>query len=208
MANIRSIHSVCNSLVQYLHNAYEAYPLPMGPAGVTLQEEYPCNFRVLASGELEEASDFGTTVSLYLYRVMVNEHMRSQPAARGPRDARPPLSLDLHLLITVWSDSAVAEQTICAWVMQQLDQHPILDVSSLSEEGGWRSDDVVQIVPTELSNEDLMRIWDALAPGYHLSLSYVARVVRIDPDEVAAGLPVVATRYRYQQHTEASTDVD
>ena len=196
MANIKSIHSVCNSIMQFLHNAYEATPVPFGPPDSTLQDEWPCSFRVLSSGELKAGTDFGTTLSLYLYRVMVNEHARSQPAGKG---IVLPLSVDLHFLITVWSESAAAEQTLCAWAMSQLHQHPILDVSSLTEEGGWRNDDMVKIIPTELSNEDLMRIWDALAPDYRLSLSYIARVISIDSVEISAGLPVVATRYQYEE---------
>lgn len=204
MANIKSIHSVCNSIMQFLHNAYEAYPVPDGAPGTTMQDETPCNFRVLSSGELKANADFGTTLSLYLYRVTVNEHVRSQPA-RTRTTSNVPLSVDLHFLITVWSESAAAEQTICAWAMNQLHQHPIMDVSSLSEEGGWRNDDLVQIIPAELSNEDLMRIWDALAPDYRLSLSYIARVIRIDAADVAEGLPVVATRYQYE---DKAVDVD
>lgn len=196
MANIRAIHSVCNSLVRFLHDAYLAYRPPGAPEGSTLQEEYPCSFRVLSSGELKASPDFGTTLSLYLYRVKVNEHRRLQPVSRDAGGALP-LSLDLHFLITVWADNAAAEQTIAAWAMQQLDQHPVMDLSSLDAAGGWRADDLVQIVPAELSNEDLMRIWDALAPDYRLSLSYVARVVRIDPEEAATGLPVVATRFEH-----------
>ncbi len=187
---------MCNSIVQFLHNAYEAYPVPFGAPGSTMQDEYPCTFRVLASGELKATTDFGTTLSLYLYRVMVNEHVRNQPVRGG---SAVPLAVDLHFLVTVWSESAAAEQTICGWVMDQLHQHPIMDVSSLTEEGGWRNDDVVQIIPAELSNEDLMRIWDALAPDYRLSLSYIARVIRIDAADVAEGLPVVATRYQYEE---------
>jgi hypothetical protein len=201
MANIKSIHSLCNSIVQFLHNAYDATPVPFGAPDSTLQDEYPCSFRVLASGELKAGTDFGTTLSLYLYRVMVNEHLRSQPVHAGTGSAVP-LAVDLHFLITVWSDSAAAEQTICAWAMSQLHQHPILDVSSLTEEGGWRKEDVVQIIPAELSNEDMMRIWDALAPDYRLSLSYIARVIRIDSDELPAGLPVVATRYQYEERDD------
>ncbi|MBV5316381.1 MAG: DUF4255 domain-containing protein [Desulfobulbaceae bacterium] len=184
--------------MQFLHNAYEATPVPFGAPGSTLQDEYPCSFRVLASGELKASTDFGTTLSLYLYRVMVNEHVRSQPASSGTGSAVP-LAVDLHFLITVWSESAAIEQTLCAWAMSQLHQHPIMDVSSLTEEGGWRNDDVVQIIPAELSNEDLMRIWDALAPDYRLSLSYIARVIRIDSADVPMGLPVVATRYQYEE---------
>lgn len=198
MANIKSIHSVCNSIMQFLHNAYEATPVPFGAPGSTMPDEHPCAFRVLASGELKASADFGTALTLYLYRVMVNEHVRGQPVRSGNGNAVP-LSVDLHFLITVWSESAAAEQTICGWAMSQLHQHPIMDVSSLTEEGGWRNDDVVQIIPAELSNEDLMRIWDALAPDYRLSLSYIARVIRIDSADVAEGLPVVATRYQYEE---------
>lgn len=200
MANIKSVHSVCNSIIQFLQNAYEAFPVPDAPPGVTLQEEYPCDFRVVASGELKASTDFGTALSLYLYRVTVNEHVRGQPVHRDGRSSVP-LAVDLHFLITVWSESAVAEQTICAWVMQQLHQQPIMDISSLTEEGGWRNDDVVQIIPAELSNEDLMRIWDALAPDYRLSVSYIARVIRIDSAEMPQGLPVVATRYQLEEQT-------
>ena len=199
MANIKSIHSVCNSVIQFLHNAYEAYPVPDGDPDSTMQDEYPCNFRILSSGELEPGADFGTTLSLYLYRVLINEHVRSQPITGRDRSSPLPLSVDIHFLISVWSDSAAAEQTICAWAMHQLHQHPIMDVSSLTEEGGWRNDDVVQIIPAELSNEDLMRVWDALAPNYRLSLSYIARVIRIDPEDTGTGLPVVATRYQYEE---------
>jgi len=198
MANIKSIHSVCNSIMQFLHNAYEATPVPFGALGSTMQDEYPCSFRVLASGELKASTDFGTTLSLYLYRVMVNEHVRSQPVVNG-KSSTVPLAVDLHFLLTIWSESAAAEQTLCAWAMSQLHQHPIMDVSSLTEEGGWRNDDVVQIIPAELSNEDLMRIWDALAPDYRLSLSYIARVIRIDSADIPVGLPVVATRYQYEE---------
>lgn len=201
MATIKSIHSVCNSIIQFLHNAYEATPVPYGPPNTTLQDEYPCSFRVLASSELKASTDFGTTVSLYLYRVTVNEHLRNQPALIR-RGSGSPLAVDLHFLLTIWSESAVAEQTLCAWAMSLLHQHPLMDISSLSQEGGWGHDDVVQIIPAELSNEELMRLWDALAPDYHLSIPYIARVVRIDAEAVSTGQPVVATRYQYENRDE------
>jgi hypothetical protein len=206
MANIKSIHSVCNSIVQFLRNAYEVDAIPDGEARTTMQNEYPCEFRVLSSGELTTDPVFATSLSsLYLYRVTVNEHVRNQPLpsriGTGSADT-PPLSLDLHFLISVWSKSAAAEQTICAWTMSQLHRHPILDVSSLTAEGGWRNDDLVQIIPAELSNEDLMRVWDALAPSYRLSLSYIARVVRIDAADAEAGLPVVAKRLEFREKSD------
>ncbi len=176
--------------MQFLRNAYPQ----------ELRDAHPCDFRLLSSGELaEDSDDFGTMVSLYLYRVIINEHTRNALAKGQPSDSRVSLSVDLHFMLSIWADSAAAEHSICAWAMSELHQHPILDASSLTEEGGWTLDDVVHIIPAELSNEDLMRIWDAIVPYYRLSVSYIARVVRIDNGPVESGLPVVATRHEYRQ---------
>jgi hypothetical protein len=189
MANIFSINSVGDSIMQFLRNAYPQ----------DLRDAHPCDFRIVSSGELaEDTDDFNTTISLYLYRIIMNEHVRNTSSSRQLRDSSVPLSVDLHFMLSIWANSASAEHTICAWAMSQLHQHPIMDVSSLTEEGGWSTDDVVHIIPAELSNEDLMRIWDAIAPFYRLSVSYIARVIRIDADESETGLPVVATRQQYR----------
>jgi hypothetical protein len=193
MANIYSIYSVGGSIIQFLRNAYPQ----------ELREAHPCDFRVVSSGELAgEPVDFDTVVTLYLYRTIINEHIRNTPSARQRGERGVPLSVDLHFMLSIWANSADAEHTICAWVMRQLHQHPIMDVSSLTEEGGWSPDDVVHIIPAEISNEDLMRIWDAIAPHYRLSVSYIARVVRIDVDEVAVDLPVISTQFEYGQEVE------
>jgi hypothetical protein len=144
-----------------------------------------------------ETGDFPTTLSLYLYRVTMNEHLRNIARVNGFTDNDVPLSIDLHYLLTVWANNAVAEHTILAWAMRELYLHPVLDISSLSPEAGWTAGDVVQLIPAELSNEDVMRIWDALEPPYRLSISYIARVVRIDADTTEDSRPVVATRFSY-----------
>ena len=48
-----------------------------------------------------------------------------------------------------------------------------------------------------------MRIWDTLEPDYRLSVGYVARVVRIEPDEIPEQRAVVATRFNYAVPAEA-----
>lgn len=185
MANLQAIHSVGVSLITYLRNAY---PEP-------LRTRHPCEFRLLSSGELATNDDMGTTLSLFLYRVTINEHLRNTKRANDPSDGAVPLALDLHYLMTVWADNALAEHSILAWAMHQLYLHPVLDISSLSPEAEWSPGDAIQWIPAELSNEDIMRIWDALEPAYRLSVSYIARVVRIDTGGIAGVRPVVATRY-------------
>jgi hypothetical protein len=121
--------------------------------------------------------------------------VRNTGSAERPADpATRPLALELHYLFTAWADSALAEQAVLSWVMLQLHQRPLLDRSILTAEGGWGVGDQIQIVPSELSHEDMMRVWDALDPAYRLSVAYVARVVRIEREAVPAGRPVVATR--------------
>jgi hypothetical protein len=96
----------------------------------------------------------------------MNEHLRNTRKSSSALESNVPLALDLHYLITVWATSAAAEHTILAWTMRQLFLNPILDMAFLSSEGGWNAGDVVQLFPAELSNEDVMRIWDALEPPY------------------------------------------
>jgi hypothetical protein len=187
MANVFAIHSVGSSLVTYLKNSYPD----------SLQDDFPCDFKLVSSGELAVMEkDLDGVVSLFLHRITANEHLRT--ARRGdPLDASIPLSIDLHYLLSVWHSGAAAEQVILAWAMRQLHLRPVLDASSLSPDAGWAPGDVVHILPAELSSEDLMRIWDAIVPAYRLSVSYIARVVRIDGPPVPAGRPVVATRFEY-----------
>ncbi|MCP3963680.1 MAG: DUF4255 domain-containing protein [bacterium] len=187
MADIQAIHSVGNSLVTYLRNSY---PEP-------LATDHRCQFRLLSSGQLADEDDLATTtLSLYLYRVTINDYLRNRGPMDDPTTPQVPLSVDLHYLLTVWAGNSLDEHLILAWAMRQIHLHPVLDVSSLTPEAGWRKGDVIHLIPAELSNEDLMRIWDALTPSYRLSFSYIARVVRIDPDQVADSRPVVvATRF-------------
>ena len=185
MANILAVHSVGASLATYLRNSYPN----------DLRTAHPCEFKLYSSAEMGSTEERTTTLSLYLYRMTMNEHVRNVRGTNDPNVAETPLSVDLHFLLTAWADNALAEQTILTWAMRQLHQRPVLDRSTLSPEGGWESSDVVHVIPAELNHEDLMRIWDALEPSYRLSLSYIARVVRIDPEASPSGLPVVVRNF-------------
>jgi hypothetical protein len=189
MANIQAIHSVGQSMATFLRNTY--------PDTVGAQAMPECDFALVSSGELAGTIDDTTRVTLFLYRVTVNEHSRQQRPGLMSPDQQAPLGLDLHFMLTAWAGNAQDELLTLTWAMRQLYQHPLLDASSLSPEAGWGPEEVIQIIPSELSTEDMMRIWDALDPAYRLSVSYIARMVRIDPDRIESGRPVVATRFAY-----------
>lgn len=186
MANFRALFDVGNSIARFLQNAYPA----------ALNTSYPCTFRLVSSGEVatEDTSNLNEVVSIFLHRISTNDNFRAATRVQDSPSKQPLLFLDLHYLITYWGTSAEAEQTILGWTMQQLQQTPVLDSSVLSSAAEWDVTESVQLVPADLSLEDILRIWDALGPKYRLSVSYMARVVRIDRS-IVPDVPVVATRY-------------
>lgn len=188
MANVFAVHSVGNSLMTYLKNAY---PEP-------LRTDVPFDFKLTSSGELAEGSDPRNTLTLFLFRITQNEHLRSRVTSNDAINSNPPLSIDLHFLLTAWADNALSEQTVLTWAMREIQMHPVLDSSSLSPEANWGPGDMVQLIPAELSADELFRVWELLQPKYHLSVSYIARVVRIDTD-TTGGESTVAMRFGFSE---------
>lgn len=190
MANVSAIYSVGDSLTAYLRHAYELTRVEEGlPAA---------NFALCHAGQMI-GTDNGTDpvdkpgLSLYLYRVTVNEHLRND----GGESGTPPLTVNLHYLLTVWADDAKAEHQLTAWAMRTLHTHQALSPSDLTPDGGWGNGELVQIIPAEISLEDATRIWDALHRPFRPSLTYIARGVGIGITPPRTGKPVVARRLSF-----------
>lgn len=136
-------------------------------------------------------------VSLFVYRVQAEGTYRMPAGRRGAngRRQRPQLPLELHFLLTAWAAEASMQHTIVAWMMRVLEDTPTLPASLLN--GLWpdvfRPDESLEIVLGDLSTEELVLLWGAVTERrYHLSVPYVARVLRIESavDEPMS-LPVV-----------------
>lgn len=188
MANEFALISLADSLAKRLDNAYP-------PA---LRATHGCSFQAVGSGGLlADLGGEGAVLTVWPHRVTVNEQLRNTQALSlqsGRRNRA--LGLDVHLLLSVWSASAATEFTVFAWMLRELHREPLLDASSLSSNGGWQSDDVVQLIPAEMTVEDMMRIWEAITPSYRLSAPFVARIVTLDVFEDEAA-PVIARRFDY-----------
>jgi hypothetical protein len=197
VASFLAIHSIGESLVSYIRHAYQTLPSDLKDTLPQIQ-----TLSLISSKEMG-ATPANTeperpALTLYLYRVTMNEHLRNQPVPGSASDGPPPLALDLHYLLTAWGDNSRDEHRLLGWVMHLLHTHQTLSASDLNEDGGWEPGEMIQLIPAELSNEDLMRIWDALQRPYSLSVSYIARVVRIDvPPAGPSGRPVVAKRLTF-----------
>ncbi len=189
MADFTAIYSVGNSLAQYLGNNLPA----------TLKTQFPnLQFQLVSSSQIaqEDTTQLNEVVTIFLHRITIDENFRAVTQIQDEPNKKAVLFLDLHYLITYWGSDPQEEQTVLGWTMQQLQLNPILDNSILTPSNIWGPTEEIQIVPADLSLEDILRIWDALGPKYRLSLAYLARVLRIDTT-VTPGPPVVATRFVY-----------
>jgi len=135
------------------------------------------------------AHDFSTPmqegVSVFLYRIYQNGTSRT-PAGRllpdGSRQSTK-LPVDLHFLMTAWAQKASLQNQIAGWMMRVMEDNPTLPASLLNaaEPGVFRSDEGVDITLTELSVEDMFRVWEVMIGHvYQLSVPYQARMIEIE----------------------------
>ena len=133
----------------------------------------------------------GPSITIFLYRVAVNPEMRNGPLRIRPdgKRARPLLPLELSYLVTPWANDTRDEVRIVGRVLQVLYDHAELGPADL-QGPSWTADDSVQLALETLPLEQHLRIWETSDLPYRLSLTYLARVVGIEPAEAAEVPPV------------------
>lgn len=144
----------------------------------------------------ETAKDAPGCLSLWLYRVMENGHLRNIPVEEPPGSTtrrQPPLSLDLHYLLTPFTSSAENDQILLSSSMQLLHDNPIVYVQDPVPD----TVDEIRVVLGRPEQAELIGIWEALNAPYRLSVTYVVRVVRIDSTRVDDTALVVDVRTIY-----------
>ena len=195
MANVFALHALSDGLARYLDRAFPA----------DLRATHPCSFESVGSGSLvrERPDGAGSRITIWPYRLLINEHQRNRQFPAGPGRINQPLPLDVHLMLTVWADAPGDELVLFAWAMRELYLLPVIDRSLLTTvDAGFDDGDQIQLAPTEMTVEDMMRIWDAVTPSYRLSAPFVARVVQLDVEH-DEGRNVVAQRLRFTDEVPA-----
>ena len=132
------------------------------------------------------------TVTVFLYRVAIHSEMRN--AARRVLDdgntTRPLLPMELYYLITPWAAQPQIEHLLVGRILQILYDHSELTRGDLKGES-WSPEDSVQLVLESLPNTEHYQIWDTTKLPYRLSLTYMARVVGIEPTVTIRASPIV-----------------
>ncbi|MCW5966832.1 MAG: DUF4255 domain-containing protein [Bryobacterales bacterium] len=138
---------------------------------------------------LFQASQFANppkdTVSLYLFRAVVNGNLRDIPPVRLSEVEREsaPLRLDLHYLLTAWAGSAMHQQRLLGWAARTLAHSPVIPATQLNNhvtDSMVLSDDDSLVVCFEpLSIQDMTSIWEGTKAQQQPSLVLMVPMVPV-----------------------------
>ncbi len=189
MADFRAIEGATTALVRLLQASYTS-----GDFGHDLlfQAYVPENFQ----------QPMSAGVSVLLYRIVVDGVQRMPPPRFDPtgNQTHPRLPVDLHYLLTFWARDASLQHRIAGWTMRIIEDTPVLPHGFLeaAAPGVFAPDEHIQLIPAELPNEDLFRIWDVLGQSrYQLSVPYLARNVMIESQR-----PIVVGELVQERHSD------
>jgi hypothetical protein len=145
----------------------------------------------------------GASLNVFLYGTAVNAGWRNQdlPRTRPGESATPPLSLNLHYLVTAYGrddtdQDAVSHRALAA-AMSVLHDHPVLSpdelTAALAHSDVAGQPERLRITPLPLSTDELSKLWTAFQTTLHVSAAYEVTVVLIDShSQGSAALPVLA----------------
>ena len=131
-----------------------------------------------------QPADEQRNISLWLYQVVPNEHLRNAAFVRQGSDGLeqyPPLSLNLYYLLTPSTGKDEGDQKVLGKALQVFHDQSILAMPS-SETPGEGEELHVALVQRTI--EELAEVWEALQKPYRPSVCYEVRVVRISSRRV------------------------
>jgi hypothetical protein len=133
---------------------------------------------ILLDSPSETAKDSSNRLSVFLYQIAEDPYMKNAPmvpgaSANGHRF--PPLTLDLHYMITPFVPQPEGNHLLLGKVMQVLYDNSTL----LLDDRVTGQTEPVRVVLNRLTLEEHTRVWDALREPYRLSVAYIARVPQV-----------------------------
>jgi len=124
------------------------------------------------------------TVSLWLYQVAPNEHLRNAPMERTADDGverYPPLSVNLYYLLTPSTGNDEGDQLVLGKALQLFHDRAVMTMESTQVPGEGEE---LHLSLVQRTIEELAEVWEALQEPYRLSVCYEVRAVRIASQRV------------------------
>jgi hypothetical protein len=145
-------------------------------------------------------------INLFLYLVTPNpgwrnEQMPSRDASGRQRLTNPPLALDLHYLLSVYSGGDLHAEILLGYAMQLLHEMPVLTrdairtalnpspnvgtslppaLRALVDSGLEDQVELIKLTPQFLNAEETSKLWTAMQSHFRPTAAYLASVVLIE----------------------------
>lgn len=164
-----------------------------------------------------DSTNSRTQLNLFLHRVTPNPAWRNSnlPSrdSRGGRISNAPLALDLHYLLTAYGSEELHSEILLGYAMYLMHERPVLDRKAIRTAVSGSTVDTsilpvayqalsaadladqveqVRITPSNMSTEEMSKLWSAMQAHYRPSSAYSISVVLIEAGKpVRSALPVL-----------------
>ncbi len=133
------------------------------------RSDFPnAEFKIVQAEDIAGANFQLEGITIYLYHITPNPSRSNMPVrftSTGKR-TRPPLSLDLHFMLTPWSDSSDIQLSLLGWAMSVLDDSPIITASYLNFDFQgmvvFHPDETVKLLLNPLPMQEMALLWENL----------------------------------------------
>lgn len=172
---------------------------------------------ILPNPEGTNGSATRDRLNLFFYQTTPNSGWRNvgMPSrnSEGDRISNPPLALDLHYLLTAYSQEAIHAEIMLGYAMQILHEVPFLPrdrirailrdlatdpkpaLRALTQADLAEQVEQVKISPISMSTEEMSKLWSAIQTQYRPTAAYQVSVVLIERSRsIKSSLPVLQRR--------------
>ncbi len=151
----------------------------------------------------------GDKLNLFMYQVTPNLGWRNiglpSHDSQGGRVSNPPLALDLHYLMSAYSQEPFHAEMLLGYSMQLLHEFSVLPRSTiqsrledlppgsevLATAGLAEQIEQIKITPESMSTEEISKLWSAFQTNYRPTATYLVSVVLIESQQpTRKALPV------------------
>ncbi len=203
VAQYKAIRAVGESVLEMMREACPTTDLQLGPSP---------KFELASLGSLTDPlSPPADGFYLVLWRVGIGGMPRNLPPRRH-RDGRllkPSLPLDLYFLLLPVAASADKQTQMLGWALSFMQQLPALTGETINRytKGSpaiFEPEESVELIADPLGTADYLSLWDRVKSGFQAGMTYVARMVLIDSDQLQPqGALVTERRFGLQAPTGA-----
>ena len=207
MSDYRAIAGVTAALQQLLDG-----PASSAVPGATVRAGPPAADPVAGAAGM---------VNIFLYQVTPNPSWRNAelPVRRqdGTLVRRPQAALDLHYLLSFFGEeSRMIPQLLLGATISALHAQPTLRRQEIPDELGGKNfldsglheqAELLQLVPTPMTYDEISRLWSIFQVPYSLSVAYRCQVVLIEADlDPEPALPLRGSRFTVSTGWPAQID--